>query len=307
MTQRPPDPWAPDIEIGMPLARDLVAAQFPQLGEVRLEPMGEGWDNAAYLVNGAFVFRFPRRSATAKLIDRESRFLPRLAPQLPLPIPIPEFAGVPSDAYPWPFAGYRRLRGRELASLRPTDQGYGRLAAGLGRFLRALHRIDVAPPAEAGLPADEIGRLDEIRMMPKLRTRLRELQEDGVLREAAPILDVVEGLRPIVPSAQRAVVHGDLYARHILVDDAIGALGIIDWGDLHLGDAAVDVMVAFSVIPPQARAQFFSEYGSPGEPALAAARFRAIYHSAMVAHYGHRIADADLLHIGLRGLSLSLS
>ena len=302
----PRDPWAPDIEIDARLARSLVAAQFPQLGELRVEPAGEGWDNAAYSVNNAFIFRFPRRSATAKLIARESQFLPAIAAQLPLPIPVPEFVGVPSDLYPWPFAAYRRLDGRELSALRPSEEAYGKLAAALGGFLRTLHGIDAAPLAEAGLPGDEIGRLDDVRMMPKLETRLRELSEAGIVRDPAPILEAVEALRPIAPPSLRTVAHGDLYARHVLVDDALSVTGVIDWGDLHLGDPAVDLTIVFSLIPPQARAPFFAAYGSPGEAALSAARFRAVYHSAMVAHYGHRIADADLLHIGTRGLALAL-
>ncbi|HEX3457397.1 MAG TPA: phosphotransferase [Candidatus Baltobacteraceae bacterium] len=303
---RPSDPWAPDIDIDAPLARSLVGAQFPQLGELRLEPAGEGWDNAAFLVNDAFIFRFPRRSVSAKLIARELRFLPAIAPRLPLPIPMPAFAGVPSEAYPWPFAGYRWLDGRELSSLQPADEAYGELAAALGGFLRALRGIDAAPLAEAGLPGDEIGRLDDVRMMPKLETRLRELHETGTVRDPAAILEAVEALRPIAPPSLLTVAHGDLYARHVLVDEAIRPTGIIDWGDLHLGDPAVDLAIVFSVIPPQARAAFFSAFGSPSEAAVSAARFRAIYHSAMVAHYGQRIGDADLLHIGVRGLAQAL-
>ena len=306
MTSRPPDPWAPDIEIDAQLARGLVGAQFPQLGELRVVRAGEGWDNAAYSVNDLFIFRFPRRSATAKLIARECQFLPAIAPQVPLPIPVPEFAGVPSETYPWPFAGYRCLDGRELSSLRPAEEAYGGLATALGGFLRALHGIEAGPLAEAGLPGDEIGRLDDVRMMPKLQTRLRELSEAGIVRDPAPILEAAEALRPIAPSSRRTVAHGDLYARHVLADDAMRVTGIIDWGDVHLGNPAVDLAIAFSVIPPQARTQFFTAYGSPGEAALSAARFRAIYHSAMVAHYGHRIADADLLHNGTRGLVLAL-
>jgi aminoglycoside phosphotransferase (APT) family kinase protein len=301
-----PDPWAPDIEIDARLARSLVGGQFPQLGELRVELAGEGWDNVAYLVNDVFIFRFPRRSATAELIARELQFLPPIAAQLPLQIPVPELAGKPSEAYPWPFAGYRRLDGRELSSLRPEEEEYGELAAALGGFLRALHGIDVAPLAAGGLPGDEIGRLDDVRMMPKLQTRLRDLQKAGIVRDPSPILDAVEALRPIAPPMLQAVAHGDLYARHVLVNDGMSAAGIIDWGDLHAGDPAVDLMIVFSVIPPLARARFFSAYGLPGEATLSAARFRAIYHSAMVAHYGHRIADADLLHIGMRGLSLAL-
>src|SRR5262249_55596118 len=152
-----------------------IAAQFPQFGAITLEEEGEGWDNAAYLVNGIYVFRFPRRAIAAKLIERELELLPMIVAQLPLAVPAPEFAGAPSETHPWPFAGYRRVGGRELSSLRPQEGAYEALAADLGAFLRALHGLDAAPLLAAGLPFDEIGRLDGERMMPKLQMRLGEL------------------------------------------------------------------------------------------------------------------------------------
>jgi aminoglycoside phosphotransferase (APT) family kinase protein len=305
MPQPPAEPWAPDIEVTAQLAGALIAEQFPALGPRELESEGEGWDNAAYLVNGTFVFRFPRRSATTKLIDRESRLLPSLAPRLPLPVPAPEFIGRPSAAYPWPFAGYRRLAGRELSRLRPAENEYGALAADLGSFLRALHSLDAAPLLAMGLAPDEIGRLDDARMMPKLRSRVAVLYEAGLVDDPAVILEAVERLRPIRPALRHTVAHGDLYARHVLVNERLRACGIIDWGDLHYGDPAVDLSIVFSLIPPAARNAFLAAYGPLDERALVPARFRAIYHSAMVAHYGHRIADADLVYIGLRGLALA--
>ena len=46
--------------------------------------MGAGWDNTAYLVNGEWVFRFPRRTIAVPLLEAEGRVLPKLAPRLPL-------------------------------------------------------------------------------------------------------------------------------------------------------------------------------------------------------------------------------
>jgi aminoglycoside phosphotransferase (APT) family kinase protein len=38
--------------------------------------------------------------------------------------------------------------------------------------------------------------------------------------------------------------HGDLHVRHLLVDGDGSAAGVIDWGDLCLADAAVDLSIA---------------------------------------------------------------
>ena len=78
-----PDIWSADIDIGAPLARSLIESQFGRLAPARLEPFGEGWDNAAFLVNDQWVFRFPRRKVAAPLQETEMRVLPAIAKRLP--------------------------------------------------------------------------------------------------------------------------------------------------------------------------------------------------------------------------------
>ncbi len=144
-------------------------------------------------------------------------------------------------------------------------------------------------------------------MMPKLETRVRELSEAGIVRDAAPILERSSALRPIAPRVAAHRGRTAISTRATCSSTTrLSVTAIIDWGDVHFGDPAVDLSIVFSLIPPPSARAFFAAYGSPGEAALSAARFRAVYHSAMVAHYGYRIADADLLHIGTRGLALAL-
>lgn len=80
--------------------------------------------------------------------------------------------------------------------------------------------------------------------------------------------------------------------------------GVIDWGDVHLGDPALDLAIAFSVVPRSARTAFFGAYGEVDSIAHELARYRAIYHSAVVAHYGLRIDDPELVAVGTRALEL---
>ena len=70
-----------------------------------------GWDNTAFVVNDEWVFRFPRREIAVALIERESRLLPRIADELPLPVPRPDLVGAAEPRFPWPFSGYRALPG----------------------------------------------------------------------------------------------------------------------------------------------------------------------------------------------------
>ena len=103
--------WAADIHIDASLAARLVAAQFPNFRGRSVEPFGSGWDNAAFLVDGTHIFRFPRRRSCAGLIEREAALLPRVAAQLPVAISAPSFVGRPSAEYPYSFAGYQRIEG----------------------------------------------------------------------------------------------------------------------------------------------------------------------------------------------------
>jgi aminoglycoside phosphotransferase (APT) family kinase protein len=123
---------------------------------------------------------------------------------------------------------------------------------------------------------------------------------------ADAILRFAQNLQPIGARLEsRSLVHGDLYASHILVDESFHATGIIDWGDVHFGEPALDLTVAYAVIPPSLREPFFDAYGSADEAARRLARYRAIYSSVLLGHYGHRTGDGNLVYAGLRGLRLA--
>jgi len=297
------EPWTADIEVTADLVRALLMEQFPHLGSARIEPLGEGWDNAAFLVADRYVFRFPRRAIAAPLIAREIAILPMLAPNLPLAISAPCFAGIASGAYPWRFAGYRSFRGQPLSATSPGPAAYVRLAATLGTFLGALHRIDPAPAIDAGLPGDEIGRLDHAQRMSKLEGRFAALCSAGFIRDVSGLLEFLRSVAPSGPrTARSAIVHGDLYAKHVVVDAAGNVDGIIDWGDVHYGDPAIDVSIAYEILPPHARQAFAGAYGVIDEETWRLARYRAIYHAALVAHYGYRTGSPETLAAGLAGL-----
>ena len=95
--------WEAEHVVGPDRAAALVAAQFPSLRGLPVEPMAEGWDNTVHVVGREWVFRFPRRTMVLPGVRREIAVLPRVASWLPLPVPVPELVGEPTDGYPWPF------------------------------------------------------------------------------------------------------------------------------------------------------------------------------------------------------------
>ncbi len=152
--------WAAEYLVDAPLAAGLIGAQFPSLRGAQVEALATGWDNTVFLVGRHWVFRFPRRAVAVPGLSREIAVLPRLAPRLPLPVPVPEFAGAPSGGYPWPFWGARLLPGHELAESQLPDAAREAAAAGVGSFLRALHSPALAAAFGPGLQVDPLRRGD---------------------------------------------------------------------------------------------------------------------------------------------------
>ncbi len=302
-------PWTAEQAVTAGLAQELIESQFPLLAPARPQLLGVGWDNTAFLLNDAHVFRFPRRQIAVDLLLAEARVLPAIALRLPLNVPVPIFQGQPEQRFPWPFAGYRMLAGRTACRADLDESDRAKLAEPLARFLAALHGIPAGDAVACGAQPDGLGRLDVDRRAPQIQERLRQIVGLGLVGDIRPwtrILDEAAAVdrktRAEQPAASNTLVHGDLYARHLLVDDARRLSGVIDWGDVHLGDPAIDLSLACGFLPPGARDAFCAAYG-PVDPATwRLARFKALLTAVMLVVYGHDIGDFDLRREGLTTL-----
>ncbi len=294
--------WHPEIVVDDSTARTLIREQFPRVDTSSVEAIGFGFDNTAFLVGETFVFRFPRRAIAVALMEREMAVLPTIAQLLPVPIPVPSLIGRPGGTYPWPFAGYKLLSGSTASSLSVSERECERMATPLGAFLRRLHSLEVREAVGEELPGDLIGRLDHSRRLPLATERMAELETAGILHDVEPLLGYM-AQHPPAPCTDPCVVHGDMYARHLLVDDAKNLCGVIDWGDLHLGDPALDLAIVLTMLPESALPEFLAAYGEVAHATWERATYRAIYHSVLVAHYGYGSGDAEMLRAGVDALS----
>jgi aminoglycoside phosphotransferase (APT) family kinase protein len=290
--------WDAELVVSPELARELIREQFPGLGR-SIEPLGSGWDNTAYLVDGKLVFRFPRRSIAVPLIETEARVLPRLAPRLPLPIPCPEWLGAATERFPWPFAGYRKVVGHPATDVELSPAERRAAAAPLASFLRALHAI---PTAGLGLTSDEWSRTDFVSRMPMLAERLRGLEDAGLIADGGPWLRLFEADGFPGPSPRAVVVHGDLSEGHVLLDDARRVCGVIDWGDVHAGDPALDLSILYRFFPASARGDFLRVYGDIDARTARAARLRGAFVAISSTIYAHSIGDAAFVPMGLTAM-----
>jgi len=242
-----PPPWHADRPLDAAIVRKLLAsqfpAQFPDLAADDVRYLHSGWDSDAYvatdMVGDAWIFRFPRRREVEGWLAREQALLPRLGPRLPLPIPQPCFAGKPGGHFPYHFMGYRKIDGTPAHVLVPDDRFDADHARRLGAFLSALHAFPADDARACGLQ-DATG--DNAGAMRAEAHRLRDRHLPGLppaLRDrCAAFLD-----NATIPSRYTGplrVCHADLEAEHILVAADGTLAGVIDFGDVVIGDPAGD-------------------------------------------------------------------
>ena len=292
--------WSAEVAVDAALVGRLVAGQFPEVALRSVGLLAEGWDNTVWLVDETWVFRLPRRAVAIAGVEREIAVLPRLAPFLPLPIPEPVFVGHPAEGFPWPFFGCRFLPGREVPDAGLTEADRRGLARPLGAFLRRLHRHDLAGRFDE-LPADPNRRGDMRLRVPMTWERLREVERLGLWRRPSA-LRWLDAARELPDADASSIVHGDLHARHLLVDEHDALAAVIDWGDVCRADPAIDLPLLWSGLPPDARGELLSAYGPVGEEPLLRARVLALFLGAALALYAHHERLIDLERDAIRGL-----
>ena len=194
--------WAAEIVVTPGLAADLIREQFPALASAPVTLLETGWDNTAFVVDGQWLFRFPRRQIALPGVRREIEVLPQLAPRLPLPIPDPVFVGQPTERYAWPFFGARLLPGRELAASGLSDAARVPAAIAVGGFLRALHDPALVPLVDsAGLPVDPMHRASPPARARMARDALAMLARRGLRPASSEISRLLDRAEAEPPAA----------------------------------------------------------------------------------------------------------
>jgi aminoglycoside phosphotransferase (APT) family kinase protein len=237
---------AAEYPIDEALARALLRDQHPDLAELRLTLLGTGWDNVMFRLGDALTLRLPRRLLGAELIAHELRWVPMLAPRLPLAVPVPVRAGRPALGYPWPWSIVGWLPGEMAAVTPPADERAAAIA--LGNFLRALHQ-----PAPADAPHNPYRGVPLATRDERVANDLTELQDVLAPKQRASLAAEWRELRTTPPwRGPPSWVHGDVHPCNLLVHQ--GQLSaVIDFGDVCAGDPASDLAVAWMLFSDAAR------------------------------------------------------
>jgi aminoglycoside phosphotransferase (APT) family kinase protein len=248
---RDPKMHADEVDVDAALVRRLVTEQLPLWEGLPVEPVyPRGTDNALYRLGDDMVVRLPRRQVDTERLEKERRWLPRLAPVLPLAVPVPLAVGEPGAGYPFRWSVYSWLRGEPATADRIGDEREA--AADLAQFVAALQRVD---PSDGPPP----GPHNSLRGAP---VALRDKSTRAAIASLAGTIDVA-AVTAAWDSALHAPgwrgepvwIHGDLDSRNLLVEQ--GRLtAVIDFGCLGVGDPAYDVMAAWKVLSRDARHVF---------------------------------------------------
>ena len=215
---------------------DLVAEQLPFLAGLPVRYLTEGCDSWTYEIGDERILRLPRHASAERGLLMQAELLPRLAPRIPLEIPVPDLVGRPSGIFPRHFTSYPKVPGVDGRSIVPVP-GTAKI---LGRFLSDLHAYPIDARPTSVPPADEI--------TPATPEAWRETALDGLAdaRAAAPgpwtaVEAVLDEEPPPAYGGAPRLIHNDLDAEHILLDpESRQPRGIIDWADAAIGDPAVD-------------------------------------------------------------------
>jgi aminoglycoside phosphotransferase (APT) family kinase protein len=231
----------------MPDTAGLLADWLRERLADRVPVESQGWDSHAEIVEGRWLDRTARRPDVAQRLEVETRLMPRLAPRLPLAVPVP----VLLDTDP-PRTRHPLVPGApaDPQSLTAAD------GEGVGAFLRALHETPAELWEDTGIARDS-DRVDEL---------------DGMADRVVPMLpaDLREAGRALIARCRQAsyrsdLRHGDLGPDHLLVTDG-RVSGVIDWTDMAVGDHALDLAwVVHGTPAPFAEALISTYEATPDE------------------------------------------
>ncbi len=240
-----------EIDTDVTLVRRLLAGQLPHWADLAIVPVvSYGTDHDIYRLGDHLAARLPRIGWATGQAAREAEWLPKLAPHLPLAVPVQLAIGRPAQGYPFEWSVYEWLPGENANG---TIDDLDRAAVDLAAFVNALRRVDTTdaqprPPLGRGVPLAE---LDEHvrRSIAQLGNRI---DGDAALRSWEESLDAPPW------DGVEVWVHGDLLPGNLLVVD--GRLSaVIDFGGLNVGDPACDLQPAWNVFAGASRARYRAE------------------------------------------------
>ena len=230
----------------------LVRKTFPKFA-IRSSRLDQtGGDHLLLIVNDELAFRFPR--AGMHDLSLEIAVLRQLRHRSSLQVPTYDYVDPDSR-----FGGYRFIDGVALTTERFGALDVARRAdvlADAAQFLVALHGL---PQAEIAWSGDWPTTWTAAQFADRLLAKRLPILVEYAPQLADPLRAFCVAYRLDCPM-KVGIVHGDLVCEHLLIDRGGSSLvGIIDFGDVALGDPAQDLL-GFWSYGPGAVARIIEQY-----------------------------------------------
>jgi aminoglycoside phosphotransferase (APT) family kinase protein len=236
------------LVVDVELVHQLIAEQFPQWSNLPISPVANGgWDNWTFHLGSQMSVRLPSAAEYALAVDKEHRWLPQLAAQLPLPIPTPLGKGLPNESYPFVWSVYRWLDGDPVTPDRITGGIVDpvRFALELADFLTALHQVDPTdgpPPGTHNWFRGGTLRTYDATTQAALTT-LRDRTDVDVGLAHDVWTTALDARWDGVPFW----FHGDIAEGNLLLRDG-HLVAVIDFGTCGVGDRSCDLAGAWTLL-----------------------------------------------------------
>lgn len=254
-----------EIPIDEGLVRALLGTLSPSYDEEALRRLdSSGSTNALFRLGDDLLVRLPRQPGGSATIEKERRWLPYVAPALPVPVPEVLAVGAPGFGYPEHWSVVRWLAGEVPRPPRPGEGPRHQLARDLARVVTGLRGAGVPESATRDESLRWYRGEPLATMDASTRATLAACREiaglDLDLGACTRVWDDAMSLPGGEEPAGPVWYHGDLVAENLLVRDGRLA-AVLDFGGLSVGDPTVDLVVAWELLDPEARAAFRAAVG----------------------------------------------
>lgn len=264
--------------------KNAIIEQYPEFEGSKFVENTKGWSNYVLVVDDRYVFRMPRHDNSYVNLEIEKILLPYIKAKTE--VKIPEFKYVSDLNSEYSFIGYDMIEGQELSRqlLNEMDAAsYEQLARQIGGFLESLHSVDIKSPIFKALRiSNQFQNL--LQLEQKILDQASQLLSDDEMAWTANLFDAFHN-ELCTFNNSFSLLHSDFTEDHILVNDTYGLAGIIDFGDICIGDPAFD---------------FAGIYSSYGKAFME--RVLGYYHLHLDANFMRRIEEFYIKQVPLHKL-----
>lgn len=232
----------------------LLSSQFPDFSDLQVRDVNfSGHDNYTFRLGNDFSIRMPKDKKYEKSIINESIYLQKIQSSLSFEIPYHMKLGKPSEYYDLHWSINKWVDGEGLNQLKKESLNLKEIAKDLAKFLNELHKVDI----ENGITPskDNFHRGGDLAVYnDEMINALSKIEDKNYRRKVEKVW--IDALNTDT-SKKQTWIHGDFAVGNILLNNN-KVSGIIDFGQMAVGDFSCDLVIAWNFFDEQSCKIFFS-------------------------------------------------